>query len=410
MIAAWIFWCVLLGGVSVVWLLRHRELTRAQREAQALTANSYPTPIPQAPPLSVVIAAKDEADNIESCVRSMLNQDHPNFELIVVDDRSSDGTGPILDRLAGESDGKLQVVHVSELREGWFGKCNAMREGVARARGQWLCFSDADCTHHSAATLSVSMQEARQHQADFLSVLPQLETHGPWERIIQPVCGGVMMLWFSPRRVNDPDSPSAYANGAFMLMSRKTYEAFGGHEAVKAVMNEDMHMARLCKRHRLRLRVVRSEGLYSVRMYRSLRQIWKGWSRIFYGCFGTWRQLSMTLLVLLIMGLLPWVSAAAAWITLGIAAPPDAAWWWAVAGLSTAAVIIQETAVLRYYRLTGAEPVLAATYPLAAVLVVGILLNAMVKLAGGATDWRGTVYRHRAVEAAGSAGEGPDHA
>jgi chlorobactene glucosyltransferase len=401
MIALWILWLLLLAGVGVVWLQRHWQLNHAQREGDALTPDSYPAPAEHAERLSVIIAAKDEAENIERCVRSLLRQDHPNFELIVVNDRSTDETPAILERLAAESGGRLQLVHVQALRPGWFGKANAMREGAARAGGEWLCFSDADCVQLSDSTLSVAVQEARRYQADFLSVLPQLETNTTWERIIQPVCGGVMMIWFRPQQVNDPRSPAAYANGAFMLIRREAYQRFGGHEAVRTVINEDMHMALLCKQHGLRLRVVRGQGLYSVRMYRTFPQIFKGWSRIFFGCFGTWRLLTMTPLVMLVMGLLPWISAAAAWITIAATAAWWPGWWWAVAGVSTAALLAQQSVIARYYRFTGSKGYLAPTYPLAALLVIGMLLNAMTKRAGGSVNWRGTVYRGQAVEVTG---------
>ena len=253
--------------------------------------------------ISVLVAAKDEEAVIEKCLRSMLDQDYPNYEVILINDRSRDQTGPIAERLAGENS-KLRVLHVreGELAEGWFGKNNAMRLGEQAARGQWFCFIDADCTQTSRSTLSQAYQYARKHESEFLSVLPRLEAHGFWEQVLQPVCGGILVFWFRPGRVNNPAKPTAYANGAFMLMSKDAYWRIGGHEPVKGEVNEDIHMAALAKRAGVRIRVVQNEGLYITRMYDGFRATWRGWSRIFYGSFVERRRLIISQAVMLADG------------------------------------------------------------------------------------------------------------
>jgi len=398
MLTGLIAWAALLAMVAVVWASRHLEINRALREHKPLASDSYDGPPGEAPRVSVIIAAKDEEENIETCVRSMLAQDYANFELIVVNDRSRDRTPQLLERLA-EADDRLRVVTVSRLREGWFGKNNAMREGLALASGQWLCFGDADCRQTSTRTLSVAMRKALEERIDFLSVLPVLETASVWERIIQPVCGAIMMFWFHPKRVNDPRSSAAYANGAFMLMTRAAYERIGGHENVRTQVNEDMHMARAAKQAGLRLFVVQNRDLYRTRMYSSLPAIWRGWSRIFYGCFGTYRKLIVSLLVLLLVSVLPWVSMVAAWSVLAIR-PSHAGWaWWAVAWAATLAVLLNQTVIWRYYRMTQTDPRLAPTYIVGALFGTGMLLNAMLKVGGRTTTtWRGTTYRGLQLE------------
>lgn len=391
MTIGWMLCMGLMAAVCLVWLSRHIELNVAQRDQIPLASDSFDGPPANAPRLSVIVAAKDEEANIESCVRSMLSQSYPNFELIVVNDRSADRTPAILDGIAAEDD-RLRVIHVTRLRDGWFGKNNAMREGVALAGGEWLCFADADCTQTSDRTLSMAMRLVAEQRIDFLSVLPVLETRSLWERIIQPVCGAIMVFWFHPKRVNNPQSRAAYANGAFMLMHRKAYEAIGGHEAVRTQVNEDMHMARMAKREGLRLFVVQNRDLYKTRMYDSLKSIWNGWSRIFYGCFGTYRQLALSFLILLLVSVSPWVFALVSWsaIALGAGSP---AWWW-IAVLSTAAVVASQSVIWRYYRMTGANPWLAPTYIIGAVFGLGMLLNAVLKVNGRTTTtWRGTTYR-----------------
>jgi cellulose synthase/poly-beta-1,6-N-acetylglucosamine synthase-like glycosyltransferase len=393
MTVGWVIWLVLLGAICVVWLLRHGQIAKYQRRESPLESAAYDGPPGNPPRLSVLVAAKDEEENIESCVRSMLAQDYPNFQLIAIDDRSADRTGEILDRVAAE-DRRLTVVHVQELREGWFGKNNAMREGFERADGEWLCFIDADCRQTSVKTLSVAMRFAMEKGVDFLSVLPRLETHSLWERIIQPACGGLMVFWFNPSDVNNPKHPTAYANGAFMLMKRATYEAIGGHEPFKTEVNEDMHMARAAKRAGEVLRVVQNKDLYVTRMYTNFRAIWRGWSRIFYGCFETFRRLRITLLVMLFSGLFPWYSAVSAWIIVALRGWSGAGPWRWVALAATAAVLCQQSVLVRFYRMSETPAVLAPTYPIAGTIVCGMLVNAMTKLGGRTTTtWRGTTYR-----------------
>ncbi len=395
----WIVWCAILALVALIWASRHFEISRARREHIPLSATAYPGPPRQPPLVSVLIAAKDEEANIEPAVRTMLEQDYPNFEMIVINDRSTDRTPQILEQIKAEQpNGRLQVIHIRELRDGWFGKNNAMREGIEQARGEWLCFGDADCRQVSTRTLSMAVRHAIEWNIDFLSVLPRLETQSIWERIIQPVCGAVMVFWFHPRRVNDPRHEAAYANGAFMLMKRTCYDAIGGHDAVRTQVNEDMHMARLAKERGQRLVVVQGEGLYTVRMYSRLREIWRGWSRIFYGCFGTFRRLRLTMFMLLLTSIIPYGSLLASLIVVllkGSAASPG--WFW-VLGLSAAAVLLQQTVIARFYRLSRANPWFAPTWIVGVVFCIGMLINAMLKLKGRTTTtWRGTIYRGETV-------------
>jgi len=389
-------WAGLLALVACVWASRHLEINRGRREQIPLSSRSYPGPPADPPSVSVLIAAKDEEANIATAVSSLLRQDYPNFELIVVNDRSRDRTPEILESFrAGDPTGRLKVLHIKQLRDGWFGKNNAMREGVEQAGGQWLCFADADCEQTSERTLSMAVSCALEKKADFLSILPRLATASLWERIIQPVCGAVMVFWFHPRRVNDPQHPAAYANGAFMLVSRRCYEAIGGHEAVKTEVNEDMHLARLAKSNGARLLVMQNDDLYTVRMYARFSEIWRGWSRIFYGCFGTFRRLRVSMLMLICTNLFPYTSLVVALAAVGLTDWPavNPGWYW-VAGVSALAVALQLSVIARFYRLSYASPWLAPTFIIGAVICVGMLANAMLKLKGRTTvTWRGTTYR-----------------
>jgi cellulose synthase/poly-beta-1,6-N-acetylglucosamine synthase-like glycosyltransferase len=407
-------WVIVVGLGGLVWLSRHREISVAQRTQRLLGSASHAGPPSPEPMLSVLVAAKDEQDNIETCVRTLCEQDYPNFEVIAIDDRSTDRTPDILARLQREFPERLTVLTVQRLREGWFGKNNAMRMGVEASRGRWLCFTDADCRFVSRRTLSMAMAEAAQQGADLLSVLPVLETKTFWERLIQPVCAAVMILWFHPDRVNNPKSRSAYANGAFMLMNREAYDRIGGHASVRTEVNEDMHMARLIKEAGLKLQVIQNDDLYRTRMYSTFGQTWRGWSRIFYGCLGSVRRIGVAWLILSLMSLLPWVGLVAAVTGLTTGSTLNDGAWGALAWVAAVTVLLQTSVMWRFYQLTRANPIYSLAYVFGASLVWGMLVNATMKLGGMTrTTWRGTTYRANQVEpAAGgvlaSESRGPD--
>jgi len=387
---------ILTVAVLAIWTSRHVLIAKERRAGFVLTED-YAAPEAQAgadcPRISVVVAAKDEAENIGPCVRSMLDQDYDDFEMIVVDDRSTDGTERIA-REAAAGDGRVRLLRVEELPEGWCGKNHAMQTGIAQATGQWLCMIDADCRQTSRRSLRVAVDYARHTQADLLSILPNLEMKGFWENAVQPVGGGIMMIWFRPDKVNDPKKPHAYANGAFMLMRRSAYERIGTHAAVKDKFNEDMHLAARTKSAGLRLRVVRNRGLYAVRMYTSLGEIVRGWGRIFLGTFGTARRLWVSLLVLVVMGLSPYVVAAFGLAAAAAGAEPGAALL-ACGLMGAAAAAMQISVMYRFYKLVGARSELAWSYPLGCVVSVASLVLALSKLRRGARiTWRDTSYVH----------------
>jgi hypothetical protein len=329
----------------------------------------------------------------------MLNQEYPETEVIAIDDRSTDQTPVILRRLERQFGDRLQVITIDKLEDGWFGKNNAMREGVTRSTGDWLCFTDGDCTFTSARTLAVAMREAREHGADFLTLLPILDERETWEYVLDPVCAIMMMAWFQPMRVNNPRSKVGYANGQFMLMSRGCYEGMGGHHRVRTELNEDVVMGRLCKSEGFTLRVVEGFGLTRTRMYDNLRQAWNGWSRIFHGSIPSTAQLAGAAIWHLLFAIAPWVCllvACAGWLLAG----PDSSVPWGALTLAWAVgVFAHQTVLWRLYRMMYFRPVWSLTHVLGSTFLVGMLLNAITKsLNLTSTTWRGVTYRGKKLE------------
>ena len=199
------------------------------------------------------------------------------------------------------------------------------------------------------------------------------------------------MVWFDPKKVNNPRKPHAYANGAFMLMRRDVYDAIGGHVAVKNVMQEDMTMGKIAKEKRLGLNVVRSWGLYNVRMYSSFGQTMKGWMRIFYGSFPSIPRLTLSLLLILLVGIFPYIAAG-----LGLALMKTDPWWKVCGVLGCVTAGLQLTLMARFYKLIHVRWELFWTYPLGSLLIAWTIIRAMLKhLPGAKLTWKGTTYDNR---------------
>jgi GT2 family glycosyltransferase len=379
--------------VALQWLLRLAMLNVEYRRRRLLGSRSHPGQHSDLPTLTMLVAAKDEEEHIGACVSSLLKQDYPNLEVIVIDDRSDDQTPMILKRLEEESNGRLRVISILHLKDGWFGKNNAMREGVAVSRGDWLCFTDADCRMTSLRTLTITMQEALTHGADFLTMTPVLEMSTLWEKVTQPACAQTLMFWFQPSRVNDPNRATAYANGAFMLMSRDCYLQIGGHERVKTEVNEDIQLARHVKEAGLILRMVENNDLCRAQMYGSALQSFRGWSRILFGSLKSGWRLCFSLSASVLFTLLPPLFLIISLMGRTQTDSTHATRWTIAAGVWLIAVLLCQATAWRFYSFLQTNRCWSLTYVLGAIVTVVMLLNALLKQAGLVnTTWRGTTY------------------
>jgi len=258
----------------LVYAIETGRITFLTPESPKLEGESLPF-------VSILVPAKDEQATIEGCIHSLLAQEYPNFEVLIVDDRSEDDTAAIVERMASEDD-RLRLVQVEKLPDGWTGKTHALQVCQEHARGEWLLFVDADTLQHPTC-LSVVMQDCISHEVGMETLLPALEVRSFWEGVVQPFAGTLLMLLYPLRKLNDPGPKGkAWGNGQFILMSRAAYDTIGRHEAVRDKFVEDIHLGRLIRKYGLGLRVASGAGVSKVRMYASLTDIVRGWSRILY--------------------------------------------------------------------------------------------------------------------------------
>ncbi|MEX2286022.1 MAG: glycosyltransferase [Planctomycetaceae bacterium] len=279
---AWQILLLAAYGVLVLSALsRHLVCSYQIRRTRFLTPHCPRIDSGNAPLVSIMVPAKDEAAHIEGCVRSLLAQEYPNFEVLVVDDRSEDNTAAIVASIAAQ-DERVRLIRVDTLPAGWTGKTHALHVCQQHARGDWFLFVDADTRHHPSC-LSVTLRDCLDNGMEMESLFPALDSRTFWERVIQPFVGTCLIILFPLTRVNDPRRKSAgFANGQFILVSRKAYQAIGGHEAVRDKLVEDIHMGRKIREQGFGLRMAVGADVSSVRMYSSLDQIIRGWVRIFY--------------------------------------------------------------------------------------------------------------------------------
>jgi chlorobactene glucosyltransferase len=348
--------------------------------------------------VTVLVPAKDEEERIGLCVGSLLAQDHPNLDIVAVNDRSTDRTGEILDAIAqADERRRLKVVHIPAggLPPGWTGKNHALHVARSHAAGDWLAFVDADVVLRPGA-VRVATALAADKKYDMASFVPAPETHSWWEGLIIPACATfVMGMYAAPLTNHDHHRDIAVANGQFMLWRRRVYDAIGGHTAIAGQCCDDVLLVRRAKREGHRVRLLDGTTLASVRMFSSLGDTLRGWGRIFYviSPLSPWRILAACLFLFASCLSVYAALAFGLWRLLG----PDtasgtlwAAMWFAAAALHLALMTFFLGLV---YHWSGNPWHNALLFPVSALAILRVFWIAAGHYARGTVNWRGTTYR-----------------
>jgi glycosyltransferase involved in cell wall biosynthesis len=230
------------------------------------------TTTPQ-PLVSVIVPARNEETSLAGCLHSLTTQTGVSFEIIVVDDHSTDHTREIATSFPA-----VKLIEAGPLPAGWTGKNNAVTAGAQTARGAWLLFTDAD-TVHLPGSLAAALKEAQENDAELLSYSPEQIAVTFWEMATLPVVFAELARQYSPSKVSDPASPIAAANGQYLLIRRDTYDAVGGHAAIASNILEDVALARAVKSAGRKIRFRYGANAVRTRMYRNYRQLRDGWTK-----------------------------------------------------------------------------------------------------------------------------------
>lgn len=370
---------------AVPWLAPYASLIRLARHAPDLTR--APAPL-TGPLVSIIIPARNESGTIDTVVESVLRSTYAPFEVLVVDDRSTDDTAARVTALATR-DARVRLIEGAALPSGWYGKPWACVQGARAARGDLLLFTDAD-TRHEPALLAHAMGGMEESAADLLTVSPQQVCVTFWERVVMPQMWLLLGLRFHPRVVNRARRASdVIANGQFILVRREAYERIGTHESVRGEVAEDLAIAQTFFRHGLRVHFAFAESLMETRMYESLPHLIEGWSKNVY--LGGRRSfpdepvrralVPLGLVLVMLFWLLPPIALMAA--LAGV-----------VPSLLPASAVATLLSITFWMLMSFGMRVpvqYAFAYPLGAAMVLFIVLRSTWR-GGRRVEWRGRIY------------------
>jgi len=385
------------------WLRTAYGVCRVRTGVKLLTDLEIPDP-ENPPAVSVVVPACDEADKFESAAGTLMAQDYDNLEIILIDDRSTDATGEIADRLAA-SDPRVRAMHITKLPDGWLGKVHALECGLAEAGGEIVLFTDAD-VHHRSDTISRAVAFMQHKNADHIAGCPSLKSPSSLlaSSIIASFLRQLFTVFIPPWKVADPNSRAFFGVGAFNMVRRKAFDAAKGFEWLKLETGDDMGLGMMMKRSGAECRVLSMTDLVSVQWYGSLSEVARGSEKTFASgsnCRLMPLILSAVVILLLegspILCLLPMLSPETRMAGL--------------LGIPVALLFVYSATAFSRWGCARTAPALLA--PITACVSVAILLRAgLLGWRRGGVVWRGTLYPSEQLRAGrririGRSGDGP---
>ncbi|NWG14397.1 MAG: glycosyltransferase [Acidobacteria bacterium] len=339
------------------------------------------------PRVSVLVPARNEADCIEACLTSLLDQDYPDCEVLVLDDESSDGTGEVLARLA-RAWPRLRILAGAPRPGGWLGKHWACHQLARAADGDLLLFTDAD-TVHARASVGDAATTLRADGIALLTAIPEQDVRTFGEKLLVPPLLWAVMSFFPLPLASKLRLPAlAVANGQFLLFERSAYERIGGHEAVRTDVVDDVALAKRAVAAGFPVRLHDGRRLFRCRMYRGFREAWAGFTKNLFAIFGY--SVPLTVFV--------WV-----WVTLVFIEPLVVLAVWTGGGnivplrpqpAAVAAALGLALWLIAYARF-GLPLWLALLYPVKVVLYAALAFRSMWGHLTGTAEWKGRVFRGR---------------
>jgi glycosyltransferase involved in cell wall biosynthesis len=256
--AIWWIFGLLMGWF---WWSRFADGRRGMPTVADITSAEWDLMPAPAPRVGIIVPARNEGESVVAGLQSLLALDYPNYEVIAIDDRSTDATGEFMDQVAAHQGREiLRVLHVGELPSGWMGKQHAMSVAAQQSTGDWFLFTDADVSFRADA-LRRAISYAEETRTDHLVLFPSHSLKGFGEKVFMAGFQVLFALGHRPWRVADPRSDDFMGLGPFNLIRRSAYERIGGWDALKMEVIEDMKLGKLVKRHGLSQRCAFGPGL-----------------------------------------------------------------------------------------------------------------------------------------------------
>lgn len=369
-------------GISIgtLWILRALDSAYNFYGFPDLTKAEHDLPAPPGR-LSVVVPARNEEKMIGKALESLLALDHPDYEVIAVDDRSEDRTGIVMDSLAAlpEAKGRLRVIHVRELPAEWLGKAHAMWTGAKAATGDWILFTDADVVF-APESLRRAVAFAEVTRTDHLVVFPTLDVHGFGEAMMNAFFQMAFGTTFGPRRVADPKWKIVYVGaGAFNLVRRSAYEAIGTYQALRYEVIDDLKLGKLLKRAGFQQRIAMGRDLLRLRWIEGAWGLVRNLTKNTYAAVG-YRTLAALLLALVVVlfNVVPFAAPL-------LPAPVSHGYWAALGAIFGF--------YLGMWLLARTNPLMFLLHPVSSLIMTyAIVFSVVTTLRQGGVVWRGTLY------------------
>jgi len=372
-----VFGSVLLGLIAVLWIAEAIDLAIGVPSLASID-DVAPLPNERRPRVSILFAARDEAEKLPRALETLLSLDYPNYEVVAADDRSADATGAILDA-AALRDARLKPVRVNSLPPGWLGKPHALRRAYQHSAGEWLIFTDAD-VHFAPDLLQRTIALAEAKHWDHVTLLGRAKMFTIGEKIAMTFFGLALVGGTRPWSAHNTNSQGYSGVGAFQMVRRSAYEKMGTHQRLAMEVIDDMKLGKLAKEAGVRSGAAKAGDAVSVHWHAGVRNMVRGTTKNFFAASGY----SLPLALLQIFGLmlmcdvplvaLPFVHGwARIFATIAVALPL----------VATAGVALESRAPIVY----------AFTYPIGALIFAWMLTRSMiVTLWQGGIVWRGTFY------------------
>src|SRR5215467_401126 len=379
MLLALQIFCILL---CVVWIAAFVYLIRSVRYLPVLSEQETRTPFLW-PRLSVVVPACNEAPHLESAVLSLTQQDYPDLEIVLIDDRSTDNTGKIIDRLA-QNDPRIRPVHVETLPSGWLGKVHALHRGVEEASGDWLLFTDAD-VYFSPGALRRAIAFALHQRTDHLALIPRTIQASFWLEVAVNAFALFFLITTRAASINRPGSKAFVGIGAFNLVKATAFRRTPGFEWLRLEPGDDVALGFMLKQAGATTRLAFAQEELSVQWYPSVAAMFKGLEKNLFGPASHYRWRRMIFQVGVIWAL---VFAPPVTFLLGLSLGSAPLW------IEGAAAISMHLLFSVFYAAKLRTKSLALLlFPAGMLLITFMMLRAGYKcLKNNGIDWRGTHY------------------
>ena len=360
-----------------IWLMLNRHALTVLASVPVEDEDLLPT-------VSIVIPARDEERNLEQALESVLALDYPDLEIIVVNDRSTDGTGAILEKLA-ERDTRLTVVTNTDLPAGWIGKPYALHRGAQHAQGEFILFTDADIVFHPSA-LRKAVAHVQANEFDHVTLIPQGTMPGSFLRTLSATFGIFMFIIFKPWKARNPRSRCYMGVGAFNLIRASAYRDLGGHQPVALRPDDDLKFGKLVKDHGYRQDVLNGRGMVTVEWYRSVGELIDGLMKnMFAGMEYRVSSVVAATIAALLIHIWPWIGV------------------WVADGWPQALYAVTVVMMVGNFGVAMAPFGVKFRHGLLLPLTIGLLVyiqcrSAVLALWRGGIVWRGTFYPLRQLK------------